>query len=129
MPTAAKLSTLIVDDQPSIRTLLRTSLRQLGIDKISECCDGEEAWNVLRAYQPDLVISDVNMPKMDGVALLRAVRGNPPTAKMAFIMLTSRAEAKLVQDAIALGVNNYIVKPFTFGALKKKIEAVIGPLT
>ncbi len=129
MPEAAKLWTLIVDDQPSIRALLRSNLRQLGIEQIAECADGEEAWNRLTVYQPDLVISDVNMPKMDGVQLLRAVRGNPPTAKMAFIMLTSRAEAKLVQDAVALGVNNYIVKPFTFASLKKKIEAVFGPLS
>ena len=76
-----------------------------------------------------LVISDLNMPNMDGLELLRAVRAEPSIAKTAFILLTSRGESDLVRKAISLGVNNYITKPFTFGGLQQKIEAVFGPLT
>ena len=77
---------------------------------------------------PHLIISDYNMPKLDGLGLLRAVRAHPPTAKTAFIMLTGRADKELVQRAVQYGVNNYLVKPFTVQTLKDKIEAVFGKL-
>jgi two-component system chemotaxis response regulator CheY len=76
-----------------------------------------------------LVISDFNMPKLDGLGLLRAIRAHPPISKSAFIMLTGRADRELVQRAVQFGVNNYLVKPFTVATLKEKIEAVFGTLT
>ena len=76
-----------------------------------------------------LVISDMTMPVMDGMALLRAMRLQPNLLGVGFIMLTSRGEAELVKEAIAAGVNNYLVKPFTMATLRRKIEAVFGPLT
>ena len=76
-----------------------------------------------------LIISDYNMPNLDGLGLLRAVRAHPPISKTAFIMLTGRADRELVQRAVQFGVNNYLVKPFTTQTLKEKIEAVFGPLT
>jgi two-component system chemotaxis response regulator CheY len=69
------------------------------------------------------------MPNLDGLGLLEAVRGKPEFKKIAFIMLTNRGDVELVRKAIALGVNNYLIKPFALGALKAKIEAVFGPLT
>jgi two-component system chemotaxis response regulator CheY len=63
------------------------------------------------------------------MGLLRALRSHGPTAKTAFIMLTGRADKELVQKAVQLGVNNYLVKPFTVQTLKEKIEAVFGKLT
>jgi two-component system chemotaxis response regulator CheY len=76
-----------------------------------------------------LVISDYNMPKLDGLGLLRAVRAHPPFKTIAFIMLTGRADSDLVQRAVQFGVNNYLVKPFTVQVLKDKIEGVFGALT
>ena len=76
-----------------------------------------------------LVISDYNMPKLDGLGLLRAVRSHPPISKTAFIMLTGRADKDLVERAVQFGVNNYLVKPFTVATLREKIEAVFGALT
>ena len=76
-----------------------------------------------------LIISDFNMPNMDGLDLLKAVRANPPTSKTAFIMLTGRADRELVQKAVQFGVNNYLVKPFNVQVLKGKIEQVFGALT
>ena len=129
MAEAGKIKTLVVDDMSSMRTLVRASLRQFGINDVIECCDGVEALDTLRRFERNLVISDLNMPKMDGLGLLRAVRADPALAKTPFILLTSRGEIELVKEAIALGVSNYITKPFAFGALQKKIEAVFGPLT
>ena len=129
MPEAAKFKALVVDDQPSLRTLVKACLNQIGIWQVSESNDGEEAFESLTRHPVHLVISDLNMPKLDGIGLLRKVRAEPSVAKTAFIMLTSRAEQNLVREALQLGVNNYIVKPFNYGALRSKIEAVFGPLT
>ncbi len=129
MPEARQIKTLVVDDMASMRTLVRASLRQIGVSQATECSDGAEALDVLRTTAFHLIISDLNMPKMDGLEFLRAVRSEPSIAKTAFILLTSRGEIELVKQAIALGVNNYITKPFTFGGLQKKIEAIFGPLT
>lgn len=129
MPAAANIETLIVDDQRSTRALIRESLQQLGFRHIIECEDGAKARELLQTKRVNLIFSDLNMPELDGLGLLRAVRGHPVIAKTAFIMLTGRADTNLVQEAVKLGVNNYIVKPFTLDTLKKKVEAVLGPLT
>jgi two-component system chemotaxis response regulator CheY len=128
MPLAANIETLIVDDQKSTRQLVRSCLLQMGFKRIHECEDGETARELLQTARVHLIFSDLNMPKLDGLGLLRAVRGHPAIGKTAFIMLTGRADTDLVKQAVQLGVNNYIVKPFTLETLKKKVEAVIGPL-
>ena len=129
MPTAVSIKTLIVDDQQTMRSLIRTSLHALGITQTREAPDGEEALRQLIAAPANLVITDFNMPKLDGLGLLRAIRDHGPTSKTAVIMLTGRADRELVQRAVQFGVNNYLVKPFTTQTLKEKIEAVFGPLT
>lgn len=129
MPAASSIRTLIVDDQLTMRSLVRTGLQQLGITDTRECADGEEALREIITKPVHLVISDYNMPKLDGLGLLRAIRSHPPTKTTAFIMLTGRADRELVQRAVQYGVNNYLVKPFTVQILKEKIEAVFGQLT
>ena len=129
MPTAVSIKTLIVGDQQTMRSLIRTSLHALGITQTREAPDGEEALRQLVAAPANLVITDFNMPKLDGLGLLRAIRAHGPTSKTAVIMLTGRADRELVQRAVQFGVNNYLVKPFTTQTLKEKIEAVFGPLT
>lgn len=129
MPAAASLKILIVDDQQSMRLLIRGGLQQLGFKTFEEAGDGEAGLRNLIAHPADLIISDFNMPKLDGLALLRAVRLHPPTAKTAFIMLTGRGDKDLVQRAVQFGVNNFLIKPFTVTMLQEKIEAVFGPLT
>jgi len=128
MPVAAEISCLIVDDQQTMRSLVRSGLQQLGFVQTHEAVDGEEGLRQLLMRPIGLVISDFNMPKLDGLGLLRAVRAHPPIQKTAFIMLTGRADKELVQRAVQFGVNNYLVKPFTVGTLKEKIEAVFGAL-
>jgi two-component system, chemotaxis family, chemotaxis protein CheY len=129
MPAASAIKVLIVDDQLTMRGLTRSALQTLGFADFDDAADGEEALKSLAVRPAHLVISDFNMPKMDGLARLRAVRANPPTAKTAFIMLTGRADKELVQRAVQFGVNNYLVKPFTPNDLKGKIEQVFGALT
>jgi two-component system chemotaxis response regulator CheY len=129
MPAASAIRVLVVDDQLTMRSLARSTLQQIGFVDIADAGDGEEGLRALVAKPAHLVISDFNMPKMDGLGLLRAVRAHPPIAQTAFIMLTGRADRELVQRAVQFGVNNYLVKPFTAADLKGKIEQVFGALT
>jgi two-component system chemotaxis response regulator CheY len=129
MPVANTMKVLVVDDQLTMRSLVRSGLQQLGITTISEANDGEEALRSLVARPVTLVITDFNMPKLDGLGLLRAIRAHPPIKSTAVIMLTGRADRELVQRAVQFGVNNFLAKPFTVAMLKGKIEAVFGALT
>lgn len=129
MPAAASIRVLIVDDQQTMRMLIRGGLQQIGFRDFDDAVDGENALRTLITKPSQLVISDFNMPVLDGIGLLRAVRAYPPTAKTAFIMLTGLGDKDLVQRAVSHGVNNFLVKPFTVATLKEKIEAVFGPLT
>lgn len=129
MPAAAQIKVMIVDDQLTMRALVRSALHEIGFRSIVDATDGAEAFAALAAAPTHLVISDFNMPKMDGLALLRAVRASAAMQKTAFIMLTGRADKELVQRAAQFGVNNYIMKPFSPATLREKIEEVFGPLT
>lgn len=129
MPAASAINALIVDDQLTMRSLIRSSLQQMGVQNIRDAVDGEDAIAKLGERPANLIISDFNMPKMDGLGLLRAVRSNEATQKAAFIMLTGRADKDLVQRAAQFGANNYLVKPFTLVSLREKIEQVFGALT
>lgn len=129
MPAASAINALIVDDQLTMRSLIRSTLQQIGVQNIRDAVDGEDALVKLSERPSNLIISDFNMPKLDGLALLRAVRANEATQKAAFIMLTGRADKDLVQRAAQFGANNYLVKPFTLMSLREKIEQVFGVLT
>jgi len=129
MPAASAIHVLIVDDQQTIRSLVRHGLQQLGMVNTHEAGDGEDGLRAMLTHKVHLVISDFNMPKLDGLGLLRAIRAHEPIRNTAFIMLTGRADKELVQRAAHFGVNNYLVKPFTVGTLKDKIEEVFGALT
>ncbi len=129
MPAASAVQTLVVDDQLTIRSLVRNGLQHIGVTDVREASDGEEALRALITKPAHLVISDFNMPKLDGLGLLRAIRAHPPLRQTAFIMLTGRADKDLVDRAAQFGVNNYLVKPFTVVTLREKIEEVFGALT
>lgn len=129
MPAASAIKTMIVDDQLTIRALVRNGLKEIGITNTVEAPDGEEALRAIVASPVHLVVSDFNMPNLDGLGLLRAIRAYEPIKNTAFIMLTGRADRELVQRAAQYGVNNYLVKPFTVAELRTKIEGVFGALT
>jgi two-component system, chemotaxis family, chemotaxis protein CheY len=128
MPKASDVSVLIVDDQQSMRGICKYILTQLGFKEIVEAKNGRDALSKLEKQPVDLIISDWNMDDIDGLTLLRVIRKHPKTASMPFIMATGRSDKEQVKEAISFGVNNYIIKPFDAGTMKKRIEAVIGAL-
>lgn len=129
MPAASAIKVLVVDDQMTMRALVRSALQQIGMTDVADAVDGEDGLKQLAARPVELIISDYNMPKVDGLEFLKSVRGNERTKKSAFIMLTGRSDKELVQRAVQYGVNNYLAKPFTTAELKKKIEQVFGVLS
>lgn len=128
MPAASQIKALIVDDQSSIRQVLANSMSEIGFTNIAQRKDGKEALDYLDQNPTHLVISDFNMPVMDGLALLRAVRSNPKIQKVAFIILTGEASKDLVQEAVKAGVNNFLAKPYTVAKLREVLEKVFGPI-
>jgi len=129
MPAAAAIKVMVVDDQTSMRAMIRRALQDLGFKDVRDKAGAQEALAAIKSDRVHLVISDFNMPEMDGLQFLEAVRTDPVIGKTVFIMLTGSADKEIVQKAAALGVNNYVVKPFAPAALKEKIERVFGELT
>ena len=126
MPAARTIKTLIVDDQFTIRQLVKNGLQQIGMVDFESASDGEEGLRSLLKTPSNLVISDFNMPKLDGIGLLRAIRSHEPIRSTAFIMLTGRADREVLQRAMQYGVNNFLVKPFTVNALRKRSRLCSG---
>ncbi len=120
-----KVKVLVVDDFPTMRRIVKNLLKQLGFENIDEAEDGVAALSKLKGGGFGLVISDWNMPNMEGIDLLRAVRSEPPPLKdVPFLMVTAEAEKEKVIEAIKAGVDNYVVKPFTAEVLKEKLEKI-----
>lgn len=128
MPVTSSLKVLIVDDQTSVRQMARLTLEQIGVRLIHEAENGTRAIEMASVQPLDLIISDYNMPEMDGMALLRAVRAHPSARRVPFILVTGRGDRELVVKAAQAGANNYVVKPFTAEILRKKMEQVLGTL-
>jgi two-component system chemotaxis response regulator CheY len=129
MPVGAALKVLVVDDQLSVRQFTRMVLENIGVRLIHEAENGQDALFKAIGQPLDLIISDFNMPEMAGLGLLRAVRGHQAIRKLPFILLTGRGDRELVVKAAQAGVNNYLVKPFTEGVLRQKMEQVLGAIT
>lgn len=128
MPAASAIKVMVVDDQTSMRAMIRRTLQDLGFKDIRDKPTAHEALEAVRSDRVHLIISDYNMPEMDGLEFLEAVRKDGVIGKTVFIMLTGSSDREIVQKAAALGVNNYLVKPFAPAALKEKIERVFGAL-
>lgn len=131
-PKEAKI--LIVDDMTSIRDLVRISLNKLGYENVSEAQDGAQALELIKNQQKlgrqyDLVLCDWNMPKMMGIDLLKTVRRNPEWEFLPFILITTESEKTNILEAIASGVSDYVVKPFSVTILQNKIASVHKRLT
>ena len=123
----AKTRILIVDDMQSLRELLGAYLRRLGFKEIIEASDGQEAYQVLidfknRGLNIDLIISDWNMPNMNGLDLLKLIRANHSWSKLPFLLVTTESEKPKVVEAIQSGVTNYMVKPVEEATLRDKLE-------
>ena len=119
---------LVVDDQTSMRGHVRNVLKSMGFQNIVEAENGAEAARILNTHHVDFIISDWNMPMMNGLELLKHVRSDPKRGNTPFLMLTGQSERKEILLAVAAKVNNYLVKPFTSLALEEKIAAIFGGL-
>lgn len=122
------LSMMVVDDLSVSRGLVEQALDEIGIRNVVYEKDGATALKRLAANPVHLVLSDYNMPGMDGLSLLEALRMNRSTQRMGFILMTGRADRDIVSRGHALGMNNFIAKPFSTLSLKVCIEKVVGPL-
>ncbi len=120
------LKVLIVDDLSSVRKVLKKILAELGTTEIAEAVDGEEALKKLEAAPCDLIISDWEMPKINGVELVQKLRSEEKTNKLPFIMITAHGTKESVIKAVQAGVTNFIVKPFSAGILKSKISEALS---
>jgi two-component system chemotaxis response regulator CheY len=129
MPITAGFKVLIVDDQTSVRQMTRLALEEIGVRHFHEAENGKKAMETVGLQPLDLVISDYNMPEMDGLEFLRALRSHPVARRMPFILLTGRADQELVVKAAQAGANNYLIKPFKPDTLRAKIEQVVGKLS
>jgi two-component system chemotaxis response regulator CheY len=117
------IKVLVVDDFPTMRRIVKNLLKQIGFENIDEAEDGVQALNKLKGGNYGLLVSDWNMPNMQGIDLLRNVRQEAePLKNIPFLMVTAEAEKGKVIEAIKAGVDNYIVKPFTAEGLKEKLE-------
>ncbi|MGV6819200.1 MAG: response regulator [Parvularcula sp.] len=119
---------MIVDDMSTSRGILMNSLYELGIKNVSFAKEGSEALKMLVGNPVHLVISDYNMPGMDGLDLLKSLRDHKPTSKIGFILVTGSENPETVKRGMELGMNNYLQKPFTPQSLEKCITRVTGPL-
>ena len=115
---------LIVDDFSTMRRIIKNLLRDLGFTNTAEADDGTTALPMLQSGNFDFLVTDWNMPGMNGIELLRAVRADDRLKHLPVLMVTAEAKRDQIIEAAQAGVNGYVVKPFTAQALKEKIEKV-----
>jgi two-component system chemotaxis response regulator CheY len=115
---------LIVDDFSTMRRIIKNLLRDLGFNNTSEAEDGASGLAALRSGDFDFLITDWNMPGMQGIDLLKAVRADTKLANMPVLMVTAEARRDQIVEAAQAGVNGYVVKPFTAATLKEKLDKI-----
>lgn len=119
---------LVVDDFSTMRRIIKNLLRDLGLQNVSEADDGTTALPMLQNGEYDFVVTDWNMPGMQGIDLLRAIRADDRLKHIPVLMVTAEAKRDQIIEAAQAGVNGYIVKPFTAATLKEKLEKVFERL-
>ncbi len=115
---------LVVDDFSTMRRIIKNLLRDLGFNNTAEADDGQTALPILQQGGIDFLVTDWNMPGMQGIDLLKAVRADPKLASMPVLMVTAEQKREQIITAAQAGVNGYIVKPFTAATLKEKIDKI-----
>ncbi len=119
---------LVVDDFSTMRRIVKNLLRELGFTNTAEADDGSTALPMLKNGNYDFVVTDWNMPNMEGIELLRNIRADPSLAKLPVLMVTAEAKREQIIEAAEAGVNGYIVKPFTAETLREKIDKIFARL-
>jgi len=120
------LKILAVDDSPTMRRIIVNTLHRAGYNDIVEAENGKDALAKLETESVNFVITDWNMPEMDGLSFVTALRGSERHKKTPVLMVTTRSVKEDIVDALKVGVNNFIVKPFTPDTLKEKIDQILA---
>jgi two-component system, chemotaxis family, chemotaxis protein CheY len=115
---------LVVDDFSTMRRIIKNLLRDLGFTNTTEADDGLTAMPILQAGGIDFLVTDWNMPGMQGIDLLKAVRADENLSGLPVLMVTAETKREQIIEAAQAGVNGYIVKPFTAATLKDKIDKI-----
>ena len=119
-----EMKILIVDDFSTMRRIIKNLLRDLGFTNTQEADDGLTALPMLQQGSFDFLVTDWNMPGMEGIELLKRVRADENLKSLPVLLVTAEAKKEQIVEAAQAGVNGYIVKPFTSGTLKEKIEKI-----
>ena len=124
----SEVRTLIVDDSSVMRKIVERALRQAGLDPlvVHEAGSGSEGLEVLKARQVDLILSDINMPSMDGLEFLRQLRAQNLAPGVPVVMITTESSEEHVKQAIRSGAQGYIRKPFTAEQVKERVLPLVG---
>ena len=124
MPDRTSLKFLVVDDFSTMRRIVRNLLKELGFTNVEEAEDGAVALGKLQEGNFEFVVSDWNMPNMDGLTLLQNVRGDARLKTLPFLMITAEAKKENIIAAAQAGASGYIVKPFTAATLQEKLDKI-----
>jgi two-component system chemotaxis response regulator CheY len=121
----ASMKILIVDDSITIRRIITNALKTIGFPETIEAVDGKDALEKLTGGSIDFIITDWNMPQMNGLDFIKEVRANPIYSSLPILMITTHGSEQDVIEALKAKVNSYIVKPFTPQELKEKIDGIL----
>jgi two-component system chemotaxis response regulator CheY len=119
---------LVVDDFSTMRRIIKNLLKDLGFTNVQEADDGNTALPMLQHGDFDFVVTDWNMPGMQGIDLLKAIRGNGNLKHIPVLMVTAEAKKEQIIAAAQAGVNGYVIKPFTAATLKEKLIKIFERL-
>lgn len=118
------LNILIVDDFPTMRRIVRSLLKELGFTNVDEAEDGQEALTKLRGGGFEFVVSDWNMPNLDGLEMLKQIRADGDLKNLPVLMVTAEAKKENIIAAAHAGASGYVVKPFTAATLEEKLNKI-----
>ena len=125
----SEMKFLIVDDFSTMRRIVRGLLKEMGCNNAEEAEDGQVALNMLKSGKFDFVVSDINMPNMNGFDLLKAVKADDALKHLPVLMVTAEARKEDIVLAAQSGAAGYIVKPFTKATLEEKVQKILQKLT
>ena len=128
MTSPSELKDLVVDDFSTMRRIVRGLLKEMGCTQVEEAEDGVAALAMLRGGRFDFVVSDINMPNMNGFELLEAIKADSALAQIPVLMVTAEARKEDIVRAAQSGAAGYIVKPFTKATLEDKVAKIVGRL-
>lgn len=116
---------LVVEDSASVRKIIVSVLHGIGFVRVDQAEDGKQALDIMAHTIPDLVISDINMPKVNGLELLSAMQKNPGLKTLPFVVLTSETSDETFKQVMSMGAADYIRKPFSKENLIVKIKSIV----